>query len=110
MDEIPSPRKKVFEGIGVSLALLFAVLFLSYAAFDTWSDWGPDGPIDEWTNVPMLLLSYFGLTQWVYLLPCYFFFTKKKMTYIARGLLIGGALILVGNLLLFCFFWWWSRK
>ena len=104
MDEASIVRQKAWEGFGVAWALLFVVFLLFYAAFVTWSDWGPNGPTDEWTDIPMYLLTFCGVSQAVYILPCHFFFTRKKMFHLAKGLLWGAASILGVNLLVY--FWW----
>lgn len=101
----PSPRRQqVWEGFGVAWALLFVLFLLSYAVFVTWSDWGPNGPTDKWTNIPMYLLAFCGLSQLVYIIPCYLFFVLKKMSHLAKGVLLGAASILGANLLVY--FWW----
>jgi len=104
MDEMQSHRQKFWEGFGVAWALLFILFLMFYAAFITWSDWGPNGPTDSWTNIPMYLLTFCGLSQWVYIIPCYFFFFLKKMNHLAKGVLWGAVSILGLNLLIY--FWW----
>lgn len=104
MDEPRTPQQRFWEGFGVAWALLFAVFLMFYAAFITWSDWGPNGPTDPWTDVPMYLLTFCGLSQLVYIIPCYIFFTLKKMRLLARGVLLGAGSILLLNLLVY--FWW----
>ena len=107
MDEVSNPQRQVWEGFGLAWALLFVIFFIFYAAFVTWSDIGPNGPIDKWTDIPMYLLAFCGLSQLVYVIPCYLFFAWKKMTSLAKGILWGAASILGLNLLLF--FLWWFR-
>ena len=107
---MPEPRSagwQVLEGMSVALGLLFALFFFTYAVLDTWADWGPNGPLNDWTNTPLLLLAYCGLSQVVYVVPCYLFFRKKNMVHLAKGLLLGAALILVTNLLVYE---WWSHS
>ncbi len=104
MDEKSFRRREVFEGIGIVLAILFALFLLAYAVFDTWADWGPNGPTNDWTTVPMLVLGFCGLSQWVYVIPCFLFFSKKKRPHVARGVLYGAVLVLSTNLLVY-FLW-----
>jgi len=103
MDERHIQRQELYEGIGVVLAILFAIFLLAYAVFDTWADWGPNGPVNEWTNIPMVLLGVSGLTQLVYTIPCYLFFNRKNKPYIARGVLWGTLLVMAGNLFVYIF-------
>ena len=93
--------------MAVVLGLLLAYFFVTYAVLDTWADWGPNGPTNEWTNIPLLLLSFCGLSQMVYVVPCYLFFLKTNRPHIAKGVLFGAALILAINLLVYG---WWTRS
>lgn len=102
MDE-SSAQRRVWEGFGLAWALLFVLFLIFYAAFITWSDWGPNGPTDHWTDLPMYLLTLCGLSQLVYVVPCYLFFSLKKMRHLAKGVLWGAASILGVNLLVY--FW-----
>jgi hypothetical protein len=106
MDEERSPFHEALEGVGVALALLFTLFLLAFVVFNTWADWGPNGPTSAWTSTPMLLLSFFGMTQSVYILPAYLFFRRKGLRHTARGLLWGAGLILVVNL---AAYFWWTR-
>lgn len=101
MDEKKSTLQQVLEGMGIVAAILLALFLLAYAVFDTWADWGPNGPTNGWTNLPMIFLGFCGLTQWVYVIPCYLFFKKKNNPHAARGVLLGAFLILGGNLLVY---------
>lgn len=107
MDEVTTPRRQFWEGFGLAWFLLFLIVLIFFAAFLTWSDWGTNGPTDKWTDIPMYLLIGCGLSQWVYVVPCYLFFSRRKMPYLAKGVLYGAASILGANLLFF--FWWWFR-
>jgi hypothetical protein len=101
MDEESSRRNQILEGMGVVLAILLALFLLAYAVFDTWADWGPNGPINDWATLPMLFLGFCGLSQLVYVIPCYLFFWKRKHRYVAGGVLYGAGLVLMGNLLVY---------
>jgi hypothetical protein len=103
MDEESLRRHQVFEGMGIVLAVLFALFLLAFAVFDTWADWGPNGPINDWASVPMLALGLCGLSQLVYVIPCFLFFRKKNQPHVARGVLYGAALVLAANLLVYLF-------
>ncbi|HTC19318.1 MAG TPA: hypothetical protein VK859_00620 [bacterium] len=104
MDEITSRRNQILEGMGIVLAILFALFLLAYAVFDTWANWGPNGPTDDWTTAPMLALGFCGMSQLVYVIPCFLFFRKKNQPHVARGVLYGAALVLSANLLVY-FLW-----
>ena len=104
MGEPQTSQHETLEGMGLVGAILFALFLLAYAVFDTWAEWGPNGPVNEWTNIPMLLLAYCGVTQMVYVVPCYFYFRKKGKPKIAKGVLLGAVLILVVNLVIY-FLW-----
>lgn len=105
MDEHPSWHG-VLEGVGVAFLLLFAVFLLAFAAFDTWAEWGPNGPTSAWTDIPMFLLSFIGLAQTVYIVPIFFFFRRRGMSLIAQGILLGAGIILLINLAAYA---WWTR-
>jgi hypothetical protein len=106
-DEKPSPIREVLEGVGIVLLMLFALFLTAYAAFDTWAEWGPNGPVDDWANIPMLLLSFCGLTQLVYVVPAYFFFKRNHFFNNAKGVMIGAILVFVSNLGIYL--WWMYR-
>jgi hypothetical protein len=63
MDEESSRRHQTLEGMGIVLIILFACFLLAYAVFDTWADWGPNGPTNDWATLPMLALGFCGLSQ-----------------------------------------------
>ncbi len=103
----PSPsRRQVWEGVGVAFALLSAFLLFLYAVLDTWADWGPNGPVGDWTAVPVDLMAFCGLSQFLYVVPCFFFFKARRSPQIAKGLLMGALLVLAANLVFFSF---WAR-
>ena len=104
MDKESSRSHQVFEGMGIAIAILFALFLLAYAVFDTWADWGPNGPTNDWATFPMLALGFCGLSQLFYVIPCFLFFRKKNQPHIARGILYGAALILFVNVLVY-FLW-----
>ncbi len=104
MDEDSSRRHQIFEGMGVVLIILLALFLLAYAVFDTWADWGPNGPTNDWATGPMLALGFCGLSQLIYVIPCFLFFRKKNQPHIARGVLYGAALVFLVNLLVY-FLW-----
>jgi hypothetical protein len=80
-----------------------AVFLLSYASFMTWSKWGPDGPTSQWANIPLTLLAFYGATQWLFVLPAYFFYKKKNFKYTAQGLLYAALAITAANAVLYFF-------
>lgn len=104
MNEASARQQPFWEGFGLAWALLFVCFLVAYAAFVTWADWGPNGPIDEWTNIPMYMLTFCGLSQLVYIIPCIIFFVIKKMSHHLKGLLWGAVSVLGVNLLVY--FWW----
>ncbi len=101
MVEESSRRYQVFEGMGIVLAVLFALFLFAFAIFDTWADWGPNGPTNDWATFPMLVLGFCGLSQWVYVIPCFLFFRKKNQPYVAKGVLYGAILVLSLNFLVY---------
>src|SRR5579885_1927056 len=104
MADLSPAQRQVWEGVGVALALLSAFLLFLYAVLDTWADWGPAGPVGGWTEAPMYLMAFFGVGQFLYVVPCFFFFKARRSPQIAKGLLMGALFILAANLVLF-FFW-----
>ena len=101
MDEKSFQHRQVFEGMVIVLAILFALFLLAYAVFDTWADWGPNGPTNDWATFPMLSLGFCGLSQLIYVSPCFLFFRKKNQSHVARGVLYGAALVLALNFLVY---------
>jgi hypothetical protein len=106
MDDPAVRQRQFWEGFGVAWGLLLACFLIAYAAFVTWSDWGPNGPVDEWTNIPMYLLTFCGLSQLIYIIPCGLFFILQKMPHQLKGLLLGAASVFGLNLLVYL---WWLR-
>ena len=104
MDEMKSRRQQILEGMGIVLAILFALFLLAFAVFDTWADWGPNGPTNDWATTPMLALGFCGISQMVYVIPCILFFRKKNQPDVARGVLYGALLMMAANLLVY-FLW-----
>ena len=99
MDDQSTPLQQLFEGIGIVLLFLLALFIFAYAAFDTWSDWGINGPTSGWTEIPMFLLAFCGLTQAVYVIPAVLFLKKRNMPQVAKGVVLGAVLVLVVDLL-----------
>jgi membrane protein YdbS with pleckstrin-like domain len=97
----PHGNKRLFEGVFIALAIMGVVFLVAFASFVSWSDWGPNGPSSQWTNIPMTLLCFYGATQWVFVLPAYFFYKKRNFKYTARGLLMAAGLIALLNALIY---------
>jgi hypothetical protein len=104
MDETKPRGQQILEGMGIVLAILFALFLLAFAVFDTWADWGPNGPTNNWATIPMLALGFCGISQMVYVIPCILFFRKKNQPDVARGVLYGALLVMAANLLVY-FLW-----
>ncbi|HVZ80803.1 MAG TPA: hypothetical protein VHE12_08400 [bacterium] len=94
-------NKRLWEGVGITFAIMGSVFLLAYACFISWSQWGPNGPTSAWTNIPLTLLAFYGATQWVFVLPAYWFYRKKNFKYTAKGLLWAAGTITLGNLVLY---------
>ena len=97
----PHGNKRLWEGVGIAFAIMGVAFLLSYACFITWSQWGPNGPTSPWTNIPLLLLAFYGATQWVFVLPCYIFYRRKNFNFTAKGLLWAAGAISLGNALIY---------
>ena len=97
----PHGNKRLLEGVWIALAIMGATFLLACACFASWSDWGPDGPTSPWTKIPMALISFYGATQWIVILPVYFFYQKRNFKFTAKGLLWTAGGITLLNALLF---------
>ncbi len=96
-------NKRLWEGVGICFAIMGSVFLVAYACFISWSQWGPEGPTSPWTNIPLMLLGFYGATQWVVVLPCYIFFRRKNFKFTAQGLLYAAGVISLGNAVLYYF-------
>jgi hypothetical protein len=101
MVDSPSPRWRFLEGFGIVWAILFAMILLVTAVFLTWADWGPNGPTNGWTNIPIYAIMFCGLTQLAYVIPSYLFLKKKDQPLVAKGVLWGALSVLAVNLLVY---------
>jgi membrane protein YdbS with pleckstrin-like domain len=97
----PHGNKRLWEGVGIAFAIMGVCFLLAFACFSTWSTWGPNGPESPWTSIPLLLLSFYGATQWIVVLPAYFFYRKKNFKFTAQGLLWGAGGIMLANAVLY---------
>lgn len=96
-------NKRFFEGVFIALAVMGVVFLVAFASFVSWSEWGPNGPSSHWTDIPMTLLCFYGATQWVFVLPIYFFYKKRNFKYTAKGLLAAAGLITLLNVIIYIF-------
>lgn len=99
----PHGNKRFFEGVIIAVAIMGGVFLVAFASFVSWSEWGANGPSSHWTDIPMTLLCFYGVTQWVFIVPVYLFYKKRNFKYTAKGLLAAAGLISLLNGLIYLF-------
>ncbi len=85
----------MFKGIGVAM-LLHLLIPGSIFLITSWVD-SKHGILGIWIMINLFFTFSIGLTQWIYLLPVYFFFSKRGQATVAKGIVIGGSLTILFN-------------